>query len=107
MEPWAALNIQFLLPPFLLVLFRVAGLTITAPILSSRVVPRRVKVAISLVISLLIFPLVLPLMPSGLTLEAVVRDVIGTGFVVDVSIAVRVEDEKVRSVIKDGHLSAV
>ena len=50
--PYAALNIPLLLPQFLMVLFRISGLALTAPLLSSPALPARLKVAFSFTVSL-------------------------------------------------------
>ena len=57
-------NILTLLPAFALVLTRVSGIMLGAPVFSSTVVPARLKAALALVISLMIFPLVWPRMTS-------------------------------------------
>ncbi len=75
--PTIAINLKFLLPPFLLVLVRVSGLTLSAPIFSSPGIPRHVKVGFVSVISLMITPIVFPLIPMQLTLGTVVAAVVG------------------------------
>lgn len=65
--PLPALDIFAVLPSFALVLFRVSGLVMTAPLYSSPVIPIRVRAALALVLTLVTFPLVrnqLPLAPS-------------------------------------------
>ncbi len=75
--PYAALNIPLLLPQFLMVLFRISGLALTAPLLSSPALPARLKVAFSFTISLMIFPIVQPRMPDTLTFDVVIVSVLG------------------------------
>lgn len=75
--PWQAFEIQFLLPPFLLVLFRVSGLAIASPLIGSRAIPPQVKIALTLVLSLMIFPIVLSRTPNMLPLGSVVVTVFG------------------------------
>lgn len=69
--PFSILNIQFLLPQFLIVLFRIGGMTVSAPMVSSAAVPARIRVALSFVISLMVFPIVLPKIPSSMALDTV------------------------------------
>ena len=66
--PWSLLEILFALPVFALVLFRLAGLMLTAPILGSSVLPRRVRVAFAVAFAFVIFPLVRGQAPAELTL---------------------------------------
>ncbi len=77
-----------LLPSFTLVLARVAGLVIAVPMLSTRQVPRIVKVWLIVTLSLMAFPAVSHLLPRSLTLgqaavgmvgEFVVGQIIGFG----------------------------
>ncbi len=48
------------LPAFALVLFRITGIMLAAPIYSSMVVPARVKIGLAALVSLVVFPLVHP-----------------------------------------------
>ncbi len=75
--PWLALKIEWLLPSFTLVLFRVAGLTIAAPMFSSQAIPARVKISLSFAMALMVFPVVMGNIPSHLPLSMVVIAVIG------------------------------
>ena len=61
--PLSLISLQLLLPSFLLVLFRVGGLTISAPMFSSQTIPFRVRAGLAFVIALMVFPLVPPLPP--------------------------------------------
>ena len=75
--PWSLFNVHLLLPGFVLVLFRVAGLMITAPLFGSTVIPVRVKVALSLTIAATVFPLVASSVPADVTLAAAVTGLVG------------------------------
>lgn len=75
--PWQMINLQFLLPPFLFVLFRVSGLALSAPLIGSRAAPPQLKAAFSFVLSLMLFPMVLPQTPQSLTLPFMVVNVLG------------------------------
>ncbi len=75
--PWSLLNLHILLPGFALVLFRVAGLMVTAPMFGSDVIPARVKVALALVISATVFPMIAPTVPADITLSMAVVGVVG------------------------------
>lgn len=66
--PWSLLDILLALPTFALVLFRVGGLMATAPIFASRIVPIRVRVALTMTLSALLFPFVRQQVPSEITL---------------------------------------
>ena len=84
-----AVNITLLLPSFLIVLFRIGGLTLAAPLLSGSGIPARVKVAFSFVLSLMVFPMVFPMIPMKLPLHVVVAAVFGElmiGFILGLSI---------------------
>jgi flagellar biosynthetic protein FliR len=75
--PWSLLNLHMLLPGFALVLFRVAGLMVTAPVLGSSAIPVRIKVALSLTVAAAVFPLVGPTIPADVTLGAALFGVAG------------------------------
>ena len=79
--PWSLLNLHLLLPGFALVLFRVAGLMITAPLLSSRVIPARFRVGMALTIAAMIFPMVAPTVPADITLTTALVGVVGEMFI--------------------------
>jgi flagellar biosynthetic protein FliR len=65
------------LPVFALVFFRVSGLVMTAPLLSSPVLPRRLKIAITLTLAVLLFPPLATQAPAELTLAAIVPGAVG------------------------------
>lgn len=65
------------LPVALLILTRVSGLILTAPVFSSRAVPRRMKIALALTVSLLLFPIVGGGAPADLTLARAVSGMLG------------------------------
>ncbi|NOS99303.1 MAG: flagellar biosynthetic protein FliR [Phycisphaerales bacterium] len=75
--PWAIFDIQFMLPAFAIVLFRVGGLTLTAPLISSSAHPPQLKVAFSFIVSCMIFPVVLRTAPTFLTIGSVIVVVFG------------------------------
>ncbi len=66
-----------LLPAFVLVLFRVTGLLVTAPMLSSLAVPARIKVCLAMAICTVVFPLVLPTVPADITFADAVVGIAG------------------------------
>ncbi|MBN1436455.1 MAG: flagellar biosynthetic protein FliR [Sedimentisphaerales bacterium] len=61
------------LPSFALVLFRIGGLMVAAPILGAVSIPPRIRVMLALVLAFLVFPLVPPLVmgPSNLIMLVV------------------------------------
>lgn len=75
--PWSILSLPLILPAYLLVLFRVAGLLIATPMFSSNVIPKRVRVMFAAAAALVVFPLLLPTVPAGLTLQAALVGVVG------------------------------
>jgi flagellar biosynthetic protein FliR len=66
-----------MLPLFALVLVRISGLMLTAPIYGSQVVPMRIRAALAGVISLLMFPVVAPTLPADVTLASAIPGLIG------------------------------
>jgi flagellar biosynthetic protein FliR len=68
--PWALIDIPLALPVYALVLFRITGLVMTAPVFASKVIPARVRGALALVTAAMIFPLVKGQAPSELTMSA-------------------------------------
>ena len=56
--PWESLDILFALPVFAMVLFRLAGLMMTAPLLSSSVIPIRLRIGFMVGCAAVIFPMV-------------------------------------------------
>ncbi len=68
--PWLLIDITLALPVYALVLFRISGLMLTAPVYKSRVVPARVRAALTLVVAAMIFPMVRGQAPPNLSLSA-------------------------------------
>lgn len=66
-----------LTPAFALVLARLTGLMITAPIFSSPAMPRLVKIYLTLAMAAAVFPMVLPHISQGLTLGDVLVGMLG------------------------------
>lgn len=75
--PLELLRFEMLLPAFALVLARVAGLVLAVPMLSSRQIPRLVKVWLVVTLSLMAFPVVSPHLPRSLTLGQAAAGMIG------------------------------
>lgn len=65
------------LPMFALVLFRISGLMLTAPVYGSQAVPARIRALLAVGISLVLFPVVMPTLPADLTLSGAVVGVFG------------------------------
>jgi flagellar biosynthetic protein FliR len=70
-------RLPLLLPAFALVLGRVAGLMLTAPLFGSEAVPLRVRVGIAFALSLIVFPLVSLRLPADLTFARAVGGSVG------------------------------
>lgn len=66
--PWSLLEIPSVLPAYALVLFRLSGLFLTAPVFSSAIIPARVRGAVVLVTAAMVLPLVGRQAPGELTL---------------------------------------
>ena len=75
--PWSLLNLHLLLPGFALVLFRVAGLALAAPMFSSQMVPARFRIGFALGAAAVMFPLVAPTIPGDITLTTALVGVVG------------------------------
>lgn len=66
-----ALDMYIILPAFALVLFRISGMVMTAPIYGSTVIPLRIRAALTFVLTLVTFPLLRNQLPATPTLGAV------------------------------------
>lgn len=75
--PWEILEIPLWLPVFALVLFRLTGLMVGAPLLSSTVIPVRVRAALVLALAGLTFPLVRSQAPADLGLAVLLPALVG------------------------------
>lgn len=69
--PWSLFDILLALPVYALVLFRLGGFMLTAPVFSSRVIPGRVRGAMVIALAAMIFPAVSRQAPTDMTLSAV------------------------------------
>jgi flagellar biosynthetic protein FliR len=67
--PWPLLDILPALPVFALVLFRISGLMLTAPLYHSVLFPVQIRVALTLVVAVVIFPLVKTHVPAQTSLS--------------------------------------
>ena len=56
--PWSLLDILLALPVYAMVLFRLTGLALTAPLYSSQAIPARIRAALIMVIAAMVFPMV-------------------------------------------------
>ena len=74
---WPLFESYALLPPFMLVLARMAGLMLAAPVFSSALIPMRVKVLLTLAMSLAVFPMVSVHMAGPVTLASAAMGMIG------------------------------
>jgi len=70
------LTLPLLVPGYLLVLFRVAGLVMAAPLFGSNAIPTHLRVLFAAAIALMVFPAVLPMVPADLTIPAVLAGVV-------------------------------
>lgn len=74
--PFESLNLPLMLPGLLLVLFRVAGLSIATPLFSSTALPRAAKVGLAFALAVMCYPLAQPHLPTDLTLQVVLAGVV-------------------------------
>ena len=77
MFPTSMIELSLVLPAFALVVTRVSGIMITAPLLGSAVIPARIKAAVVMVMSAMIFPALAPTLPTELTLNGVAAGLVG------------------------------
>ncbi len=75
--PLPALDILVILPSFALVLFRVSGMVMTAPIYGSPVIPVRIRIALTFALTLVTFPLLRNQLPLAPTLSDIVSGAVG------------------------------
>ncbi len=68
--PWPIADILLALPAYALVLFRLSGLFMTAPIFGSTVIPVRVRAAFAATLAAMIFPIVGGQAPERITVAA-------------------------------------
>ena len=74
---WTLFNVHLLLPGFALVVFRVLGLLVTAPLFGSGAIPAKLKVCFAFAVSATVFPLVAPTVPAEITLHTALLGVFG------------------------------
>jgi len=67
--PWPLLDILLALPAFAVVLFRVSGLMLTAPLYHSMLMPTRIRVGFTVAVAALIFPLIKAHVPANASLS--------------------------------------
>lgn len=75
--PWSIAQLYLLLPLFLLVLFRVSGLMLAAPLFSSAMIPTQLRVLLAVAISLAVFPYAVGSITAPVTLGSAVAGLIG------------------------------
>ena len=75
--PLPALDILTILPAFALVLFRVSGMIMTAPLYGSPVIPMRIRAALTFTLTLVTFPLLRNQLPQAATFADVVSGAVG------------------------------
>lgn len=66
--PWPLLDIFIALPIFMLVVMRLSGLMITAPVFASKMIPIRIRVAFVFVLAAMLFPVVSGFAPQEMTI---------------------------------------
>lgn len=79
------------LPAFMLVVSRVSGIVITAPLLGSTVIPARIKAGLVIAISATMFPVLVPSLPADVAVSGVLSALVGeltVGLVIGVGLSV-------------------
>lgn len=79
--PLPLIEFHMLLPAFLLVLFRIAGLMLATPFFSSAALPIRIKVLAAVAMTYCVFPLVVTQTAVPVTLSTAIPGLIGELFV--------------------------
>ena len=96
--PWSLFDIFSTLPAFALVLFRMTGLVMTAPVFASRVIPGRIRGALVMAMAAMTFPLVRAQTPSDVTWGGVIAGGAGEmmiGLAIGISLALFVSGVEV------------
>lgn len=68
--PWPLFDILYALPVFALVMFRISGLVMTAPVFGSSVIPMRIRAAMVMMTAAVVFPMVRGQVPADIGLGA-------------------------------------
>lgn len=100
--PSTLFDILSALPTFALVLFRLSGLMLTAPLFSSRVVPIPVRAGLTIILAAMIFPLVHRQAPADLTLATAIVGGVGEimiGAIIGLSVSLIIETGAVAGLI--------
>ncbi len=91
MYPTSLIELNLVLPAFMLVASRVSGIVITAPLLGSTVIPARIKAGLVIAISATMFPVLVPSLPSDVAVSGVLSALVGeltVGLVIGVGLSV-------------------
>lgn len=75
--PWTMFSLYMSFPAFLLVLFRIGGLTLAAPLFSSASIPMRVKILMTVAMAAAVFPTVSVHLTAPVTLETALIGLLG------------------------------
>lgn len=75
--PWPLFESYTLLPAFMLVLARMIGLMLAAPVFSSTLIPMRVKLLLTVAMSVAVFPMVSANMTVSVTLASALAGMVG------------------------------
>lgn len=75
--PWSVFELYANWPAFLLVLFRIGGLTLAAPIFSASLFPMEVKLLLTLAIAAAVYPLTTVQLVAPVTLDIALSGLVG------------------------------
>ncbi len=75
--PWPTFELYAQFPAFLLVLFRIAGLTLTTPLFSSPVLPGQVRILLAVAIAAAVFPMMSVHLTVPVTLGSALTGLVG------------------------------
>jgi len=79
--PWSLFDIVAALPVYALVLFRLTGMMLVAPVYGSTVIPLRIRVALAMTVAAMVFPLVSRQAPADLSIGAAIAGGVGEVFI--------------------------
>jgi flagellar biosynthesis protein FliR len=75
--PWTIFSLYMSFPAFLLVLFRIGGLVLAAPLFSSAAIPMRIKMLMTVAMAAAVFPSASVHLTMPLTLETALTGLLG------------------------------
>lgn len=96
--PWSLFDILYTLPVFALVLFRLGGLIMVAPVFGSSVIPIRIRAALTLGLAAMLFPVISRQAPANVSIGSVVAGGVGElmiGIIIGLSMTILISSMEV------------